>query len=172
MARNAYDFVVLLLDLGCRHSELSTLEWKDVRLEQNEIQLYRPKVGNVSMLQITNRCRDILTRRHESKRENQIYVFENIKGERLPRNYSPKAFKGACKRANITGVSFHNLRKTCATRLVQNNVPIQFVSKILGHSTVEITAHYYADLAPSEASKMAVNVLNRLHSSQSGIPCS
>jgi integrase len=60
-------------------------------------------------------------------------------------------------------VSFHNLRKTCASRLVQNNVPIHYVSKILGHATVDITASYYADLAPSDASRLAVDVLNRLH---------
>jgi len=62
------------------------------------------------------------------------------------------------------GISFHNLRKTCASRLVQNNVPIHYVSKILGHASVDITASYYADLAPSEASRAAVDVLNKLHS--------
>ena len=49
MKQGAYDFVVLLLDLGCRHTELSTLKWGDVKLDRNEIQLYRPKVGNQSM---------------------------------------------------------------------------------------------------------------------------
>src|ERR1039457_125726 len=53
MKNDAYDFALLLLDLGCRHSELSKLQWKDVRLDRNEVQLYRPKVGNLSMLQLT-----------------------------------------------------------------------------------------------------------------------
>jgi integrase len=161
MRQDAYDFAVLLLDLGCRHSELSKLEWKDVRLDRNEVQLYRPKVGNQSMLQLTHRARQILQRRNDAKTTSQTYIFENRSGGH--RKYSPKAFLGACKRAGIEGVSFHNLRKTCASRLVQNNVPIHYVSKILGHATVDITASYYADLAPSDASRLAVDVLNRLH---------
>jgi integrase len=161
MKIDAYDFVVLLLDLGCRHSEMSTLQWKDVKLDRNEVQLYRPKVGNQSMLQLTNRARAVLQRRFDGKPESQTYIFENKLGG--PRNYSPKGFRSACERAGIEGISFHNLRKTCASRLVQNNVPIHYVSKILGHSTVDITASYYADLAPSDASRAAVDVLNRLH---------
>ena len=161
MKIDAYDFAVLLLDLGCRHSELSTLQWKDVRLERNEVQLYRPKVGNQSMLQLTNRAREVLQRRFDAKPSNQNYIFQSKSGG--PRKYSPKAFRSACDRAGIEGVSFHNLRKTCASRLVQNNVPIHYVSKILGHSTVDITASYYSDLAPSDASLAAVDVLNRLH---------
>jgi len=161
MKNDAYDFAVLLLDLGCRHSELSTLKWHDVRLDRNEVQLYRPKVGNQSLLQLTHRAREILQRRFETKTANQVYIFESKVGG--PRKYSPKAFRSACDRAGIDGVSFHNLRKTCASRLVQNNVPIHYVSTILGHTTVDITAHYYADLAPSDASRAAVDVLNRLH---------
>ncbi|OGT03094.1 MAG: hypothetical protein A2143_12580 [Gallionellales bacterium RBG_16_57_15] len=161
MKNDAYDFAVLLLDLGCRHSELSKLKWQDVRLDRNEVQLYRPKVGNLSMLQLTNRAREILQRRFAAKTTSQTYIFESKVGG--PRKYSPKAFRSACDRAGIDGVSFHNLRKTCASRLVQNNVPIHYVSKILGHTTVDITAHYYADLAPSDASRLAVDVLNRLH---------
>jgi integrase len=165
MKIDAYDFAVLLLDLGCRHSELSTLQWKDVRLERNEVQLYRPKVGNQSMLQLTHRAREVLQRRFDAKPSNQNYIFQSKSGG--PRKYSPKAFRSACDRAGIEGVSFHNLRKTCASRLVQNNVPIHYVSKILGHSTVDITASYYADLAPSDASRAAVDVLNRLHKTPS-----
>lgn len=161
MKIDAYDFAVLLLDLGCRHSELSTLKWQDVRLDRNEVQLYRPKVGNESVLQLTNRAREVLQRRSDAKPTSQIYIFESKSGG--PRKYSPKAFNSACDRAGIEGISFHNLRKTCASRLVQNNVPIHFVSKILGHATVDITAHYYADLAPSDASRAAVEVLNKLH---------
>jgi integrase len=159
--QDAYDFVVLLLDLGCRHTELSTLKWDDVKLDRNEIQLYRPKVGNQSMLQLTNRAREILQRRYAAKSAGQIFIFENQSGGH--REYSPNGFQSACKRAGIEGISFHNLRKTCASRLVQNNVPIHYVSKILGHSSVDITASYYADLAPSDASYAAVEVLNRLH---------
>ena len=161
MKNDAYDFAVLLLDLGCRHSELSKLQWKDVRLDRNEVQLYRPKVGNESMLQLTHRAREILQRRFDAKTTGQAYIFQSKSGG--PRKYSPKAFRSACERAGIDGISFHNLRKTCASRLVQNNVPIHYVSKILGHSTVDITASYYADLAPSDASRLAVDVLNRLH---------
>ena len=54
------------------------------------------------------------------------------------------------------------MRHTCASWLVQGGVPLLEVSKLLGHSTTEMTERY-AHLAP-ENLKAAVGVLDRLRS--------
>lgn len=51
----------------------------------------------------------------------------------------------------------HILRHTCASRLVQRNVPIFTVSKWLGHSIMKVTERY-AKLAPDSLS-MALTAL-------------
>jgi integrase len=155
------DFVVVLLDTGARYSEIATLMWADVNLEARTINLYRSKVDNESVLYMTDRAYEVLKRRHESKRKDQIYVFEDST-KTTHRKYAPKAFNNACKRAKIANCTLKTCRKTNASRLVQAGVPLLDVSKLLGHASVTTTATYYAHLAPSHASKGAIAVLNRI----------
>jgi len=58
-------------------------------------------------------------------------------------------FTKVAKRAKVKGISFHGLRKTCASWLVQKGVPILNVSTLLGHSSVLLTQRMYGSLAPS-----------------------
>ena len=68
-----------------------------------------------------------------------------------------KAFNNACKRAGIKNLRFHDLRHTFATRLVLAGVDLATVSKLLGHSSIQMTMRY-AHPTP-EALKNAVNKL-------------
>ena len=69
------------------------------------------------------------------------------------------AFKNACNRAGIKNLRFHDLRHTFATRLVLAGVDLASVSKLLGHSTIQMTMRY-AHPTP-EALKSAVSKLNK-----------
>ncbi|MGB3728954.1 MAG: site-specific integrase, partial [Thermodesulfobacteriota bacterium] len=67
------------------------------------------------------------------------------------------AFENACKRAGIKNLRFHDLRHTFATRLVLAGVDLATVSKLLGHSSIQMTMRY-AHPTP-EALKNAVSKL-------------
>jgi len=67
------------------------------------------------------------------------------------------AFLNACDRAGIKNLRFHDLRHTFATRLVLAGVDLATVSKLLGHSSIQMTMRY-AHPTP-EALKNAVNKL-------------
>lgn len=69
-------------------------------------------------------------------------------------------------RARLADLRVHDLRHTCASWLVQAGVPLLEVSKLLGHSTIEMTERY-AHLAP-ENLRTAVGVLDRLRSGYVG----
>lgn len=161
MKLDSYEFVVLLLDLGCRHSELTALTWDKINIKERLVNIRRTKVKNESYLYLTDRALEIIKRRESQRNPEHAFLFmsKNGKGQR---NYSPRAFNKAVERAGLGGVTFHTMRKTLASRLVQNGVTISDVQAILGHSTPTITAMYYANLAPSVASKTAVGVLNSL----------
>lgn len=47
-----------------------------------------------------------------------------------------------CKKAGITGVTWHTLRHTFASRLLDRGVAIVTVKELLGHSTVLVTMRY------------------------------
>ena len=64
--------------------------------------------------------------------------------------------------AGIKEFRVHDLRHACVSWLVQGGVPLLEVSKLLGHSTTEMTERY-AHLAP-ENLKAAVGTLDRLRS--------
>jgi integrase len=68
---------------------------------------------------------------------------------------------GASKRGEIT---FHTLRHTAASLLVQNGVPLLEVGKFLGHSSPVVTWRY-AHLAPDSARATAA-ALSRALSAQ------
>lgn len=60
---------------------------------------------------------------------------------------------------------FHDLRHSHATLLIQNGVPINVVSRRLGHSTVEMTLKVYTHIF-EQSQNQAVSVLNNLFTNQ------
>jgi integrase len=48
----------------------------------------------------------------------------------------------ACKKAGIEGITWHKLRHTFTTRLLEQGVDLATVQQLLGHSTVVVTMRY------------------------------
>ncbi len=48
----------------------------------------------------------------------------------------------ACEKAGITGLAFHRLRHTVASRLIEKNADIEEVRSLLGHSSIAVTQRY------------------------------
>jgi integrase len=155
--RDMFDLVIILLDTGARYSEAVGLSWKDVDLDKKTISLYRSKVKNESTLDMTTRVHQVLTRRFAGKSEHQKYIFESKTG--AARKYSPGAFRRACKRCGIEGITLHSLRHTFASRVVQAGLSLMEIQNLLGHAS-PITSLRYAHLAPNQASSKAVSILN------------
>jgi integrase len=65
-----------------------------------------------------------------------------------PRNVN-RCFDSLCDRAGVRRVRVHDLRRTCATILLAQNVPARVVMEILGHSQISITLDVYTDVLPS-----------------------
>src|SRR5205085_10188751 len=52
------------------------------------------------------------------------------------------AWVGACKQARISGLRFHDLRHTFATRLRAKGVHEMNIMTLLGHTTLQMTSRY------------------------------
>ena len=156
--QDMYDFLIMLLDTGARHGEIRGLEWTKINLEDKTISLWRPKVRNESIIYMTDRVFDILSRRKiESKSE---YVFINRSGG--PKGYCPAGMRKAFDRAGIHDCSAHTLRHTHASRLIQNGLNIYEVKEILGHSDIRTTMRY-AHIEQRSVSIKAREVINNLN---------
>lgn len=64
-----------------------------------------------------------------------------------------------CKKTLNTNKSFHSLRHTHATTLLENGAPLEYVSKRLGHSTLVLTANTYIHVT-DKMNESAVEILN------------
>jgi integrase len=53
-----------------------------------------------------------------------------------------RSFEYACRKAQIEGLRFHDLRHTFASRLIEKGVDIIKVKDLLGHSSVKVTERY------------------------------
>lgn len=59
-------------------------------------------------------------------------------------------FKPAAKRAGLPPrLRFHDLRHTCASLLIAENVPAKAIQEHLGHSSYAITMDRYGHLYPA-----------------------
>ncbi len=153
-----YDFVVMLLDTGARYSEIATLEWSAINLDDRSIQLWRSKVQNESILYMTDRVHTVLLRRFSEKASK--FVFSNRTGG--TKKYNSKTLKKAFERAGIDGATAHTLRHTHASRLIQNGLNLYEIKEVLGHSDIKTTMRY-AHLEQAAVSLKVKEVMNKLN---------
>lgn len=164
--QDAYDLVILLLDTGARYSEIANIEWNRIDLVSKSIHLWRSKVQNETVLYMTDRVFNVLSRR--AANDAGQFVFCNRNG--CARGYSAMSIRKAIQRAGLGGCRIHTLRHTHASRLVQNGMSVYEVKEILGHADIKTTLRY-SHLESRQVTTKARDVINRLnHNSTVGPP--
>lgn len=89
------------------------------------------------------------------------YVFTDALGGYILPDTLSKAYLKILKDNYIPHTRFHSLRHTYATRLFEKGVPLKTVQKLLGHSSIKITADIYTHVIGNEKIS-AVEKLNDL----------
>lgn len=149
--------LVVALQTGMRRGEIFNLKWKQVDLNKRHIIVKQTKSGKSRMIPINNHLYQELLR-VESTNGKCEHVFPNsLTGK--PFTDVKKSFKGACKKAGIKGLRFHDLRHTFATRLIEAGADLITVRDLLGHFSVRVTQRY---THPSQLQKkLAVELLTK-----------
>ena len=99
-----------------------------------------------------------------------LEIIEKYKSEseyllpRLSNQYFNRLLKEIAFTLGITKkLTHHTARKTFATTvLLNNNIPIETVSKLLGHSKITTTLSYYAEVMPSKLKLDLEGLRNKL----------
>ena len=66
-----------------------------------------------------------------------------------------KGYDRIAQRCDISGVTFHGLRHTHATMLLDSNVPIHTVQGRMGHASIQTTVDIYGHVLPASAAAAA-----------------
>lgn len=79
---------------------------------------------------------------------NFLSVFNN--GDIQSDSYVTKRFKKDLIKTDLPVIKFHDLRHSCASWLIHNDVDLKTVQEILGHSDFSTTANIYAHVTQSK----------------------
>lgn len=128
---------MLCLMCGLRRSEAASIKWSDVDFSTNSLILRATKNGQDRVIYFG----DELKSRLEKEKSLSAWVFpSSITGSHIKHIRRP--WRQIKYEAQIEGLTIHDLRRTFATKLIENGVPIEHVSKALGHSSIAITQNY------------------------------
>jgi len=149
--------LIVALNTGMRRGEILNLKWSQIDYHIKEIRVENTKSGKPRIIDINSHLLTELMRLKNKAQDSQ-YVFLNPKTGK-PYKKLQTSFNGACRRAGIEGLRFHDLRHTFASRLVERGIDLIRVKELLGHSSVKMTERYTH--SNREERKKAVELLCR-----------
>jgi integrase len=126
-SKTLYDIVIIALKTGMRRGEIRALKRENIKDGFIIIKARDTKSRRSLKIPITPELQAIF-----DKTEGEFDFAKEVK----------ESFRRAVRRAEISDFRFHDLRHTFASELVQKGVSIYTVSKLLGHSSIEMTSRY------------------------------
>lgn len=142
------DVIHCLIYTGCRISEILHLKWDHIDMEQRILEI-RTKDSKRRGRALTKPISDHLLTVLKKRRSAGIslmspYVFPKPDNPQEPRRSIKTAWANACKRAGLVGITPHILRHTFASWLIMSGEDIKTVSRLVGHTNIQITSDYYS----------------------------
>ncbi len=114
--------------------------------------------SSLRSLPLVNNFREKLLALREQQRENKRicgncynrqydgYIFVDAMGKLFRPDSVTDNFSKLLKRSGLRHIRFHDLRYSCASLLLANDVPMKQIQEWLGHSDIGTTANIYSHL--------------------------
>jgi integrase len=155
-----YALVVLSFAIGLRSGESYALIWNDVDLDKGVVDINKsmkrytgkkwdtkqPKTAaGFRRVRIDQSVIEALRAHQEDQGgEGTDFVFADEKGNPLKDRWISRWWHEVIAQAEVRYRKFYNTRHTAATLMLNNGVPLEKLSKILGHASIKMTADFYA----------------------------
>ncbi len=148
--------VVLAIDTGLRAEEQWELKKKDINRSRRRLTVRKEiaKSGRTRTIPLSERAWEIIERRlMQNASDHLFYRWREDPetgeeyAEKVEHTWAYREFQKGIKAAGLQDVEWHDLRRTCGCRLLQDHgMSMTQVSKWLGHSSVKVTEKHYAFL--------------------------
>ena len=140
---NFKDLIIIAVYTGLRQMELLTLTWDQVDFNNKLINLnnrqHITKSKRVRTIPMNEKVYNVLQNKYEHRKSESVFEYD---GRDISSKISQK-FKKYIRKAILNEkLNFHSLRHTFASWLVQKDVSIYLISKLLGHSNIQTTEIY------------------------------
>jgi len=137
--------LVVGANAGLRISDLLKLTWKDVRGDSFTVK--EQKTGKTRKVVINAAMREARERADQGQHDDEL-VFRSSSnsakdGAAWSRNYVWETLKHFAELAGVPGnIGTHTLRKTFGYHLYKNGTPLEYIQRLLNHSSPVITLRY------------------------------
>ena len=135
-------FISLAYGTGLRVSEITHLKVKDINTDELIIHVKRAKGGKDRITVFPEKLKDKVEKFIGGKNSND-FVFASERGGKLTERTAQKVFTQALKKSGMQKeATFHSLRHSFATHLLENGVEVRYVQELLGHANIRTTQIY------------------------------
>ncbi len=148
-----YVIILTALTTGMTPGEIFALKWQKIDWQENKIfvntSIYR---GEITRHKIHTARRKIdvpksiliALKEWQNNCPDTEFVFPDPEGKpQEPDDVVKNKFNPLIKKAGVGEVGFMNLRDTYAAMLIEKNMPLTYIQKQLGHTSVNVTAGRY-----------------------------
>jgi integrase len=174
-----YPIVLLALTTGMRRGEILALKWSNINLDEGWLRV----IQSVEQTKSGKRLKDVKTKHgrrrislplmtvnmlrlqkaHQAeqllglgvRQSDDTLTFTSKDGQLRDPLYVSTSFREFMAQIDLPKVTFHGLRHTHISHLLEDGHPIKTVSSRAGHATVSITLDIYAHVLPDSQEKLA-----------------
>jgi integrase len=169
----AYPILLMAMLTGVREGELIALQWGDIDWRGKFLEVSRAdwgghlgttKTGKSRRVDLADRLLEVLADHRKALAEDALakgkpmseWVFpkrwyyptkweDRLRGDNLRRMLST-----CLKKAGVRSVTFHQLRHSFCSWMIQNGESLVYVKDQAGHSSIKVTVDVYGKLVPGE----------------------
>jgi len=155
-----YAAVAFQIETGLRAGELLALKWSDVNITQCKMRIHatiiNPQYTNQASYQDSAKSKSsnrtipltpkaIVILKRLKERSATEWVFEKY-NERLSYQQLTYQTKKLCREAGVKYHGEHVFRHTFATNCYYKGIDVKILSRLMGHSSVQVTYNIYINL--------------------------
>jgi site-specific recombinase XerD len=135
--------MMIAYSAGLRVSEAANLKLGDIDFDRKLVRVRQGKGRKDRYTVLSARAESVLLEYLETYKPD-LWFFEGLNGQgHISVRTIQHVFEDAVRRAKITkSVSFHSLRHSFATHLLENGIDIRYIQELLGHKNLQTTEIY------------------------------